>query len=157
MTKEYITKAHYPQGEQMKDSNWDLDYRAGLEGESKVADLLHIDTVEVKTDKRWVETGNLYIETECYYQNEDAWKPSGIRVSQATHWGFVLEDSILIVPLHRLKEIVWESGRPITCNIPPNPSRGYLITPGALMEHVRTARTREIQEFNDFEASRLNG
>lgn len=141
----------------MKDSNWDLDYRAGLEGESRVADLLHIDTVEVKTDKRWVETGNLYIETECYYQNEDAWKPSGIRVSQATHWGFVLEDSVLIVPLHRLKEIVWESGRPITCNIPPNPSRGYLITPGALMEHVRTARTREIQEFNDFEASRLNG
>ena len=141
----------------MKDSNWDLDYRAGLEGESRVADLLHIDTVEVKTDKRWVETGNLYIETECYYQNEDVWKPSGIRVSQATHWGFVLEDSVLIVPLHRLKEIVWESGRPITCNIPPNPSRGYLITPGALMEHVRTARTREIQEFNDFEASRLNG
>ena len=141
----------------MKDSNWDLDYRAGLEGESKVADLLHIDTVEVKTDKRWVETGNLYIETECYYKNEDAWKPSGIRVSQATHWGFVLEDSVLIVPLHRLKEIVWESGRPITCNIPPNPSRGYLITPGALMEHVRTARTREIQEFNDFEASRLDG
>ena len=141
----------------MKDSNWDLDYRAGLEGESKVADLLHMDTVEVKTDKRWVETGNLYIETECYYKNEDAWKPSGIRVSQATHWGFVLEDSVLIVPLHRLKEIVWESGRPITCNIPPNPSRGYLITPGALMEHVRTARTREIQEFNDFEASRLNG
>ena len=138
-------------------SNWVLDYRAGLEGESKVADLLHIDTVEVKTDKRWVETGNLYIETECYYQNEDAWKPSGIRVSKATHWGFVLEDSVLIVPLHRLKEIVWESGRPITCNIPPNPSRGYLITPGALMEHVRTARTREIQEFNDFEASRLNG
>jgi hypothetical protein len=141
----------------MKDSNWDLDYRAGLEGESKIADLLHMDTVEVKTDKRWVETGNLYIETECYYQNEDAWKPSGIRVSQATHWGFVLEDSVLIVPLHRLKEIVWESGRPITCNIPPNPSRGYLITPGALMEYVRTARTREIQEFNDFEASRLNG
>lgn len=141
----------------MKDSNWDLDYRAGLEGESKVADLLHLDTVEVKTDKRWVETGNLYIETECYYQNEDAWKPSGIRVSQATHWGFVLEDSVLIIPLHRLKEIVWESGRPITCNIPPNPSRGYLITPGALMEHVRTARTREIQEFNDFEDSRLRG
>jgi hypothetical protein len=39
----------------MKDSNWDLDYRAGLEGESKVADLLHLDTVEVKTDKKWVD------------------------------------------------------------------------------------------------------
>ena len=141
----------------MKNSSWDLDFRDGLAGESKVADLLHLDTVEVKTDRRWVETGNLYIETECYYQNEDAWKPSGIRVSEATHWGFVLEDSVLIVPLHRLKEIIWESGRPITCNIPPNPSRGYLITPGALMEHVRTARTREIEEFNNYEDSRLNG
>ena len=116
-----------------------------------------MDTIEVKTDKRWVETGNLYIETECWYVNDDAWKPSGIRVSQATHWAFVLEDSVLIVPLHRLKEIIWESGRPITCNIPPNPSRGYLITPGALMEHVRTARGREIEEFNNYEASRLNG
>ena len=135
----------------MKNSSWDLDYRAGLEGESKVADLLHLDTVEVKTDKRWVETGNLYIETECYYQNENAWKPSGIRVSEATHWGFVLEDSVLIVPLHRLKEVVWELGKPITCNIPPNPSRGYLIKPGTILEHIRTARTNEIAAHDAYE------
>ena len=127
----------------MKDSNWDLDYRAGLAGESKVADLLHLDTVEVKTDKKWVKTGNLYIETECYYQSDSAWKPSGIRVSQATHWGFVLEDSVLIIPLFRLKEVIWEIGRPITCDIQPNPSRGYLITPGAILEHMRTARAKE--------------
>ena len=53
----------------MKDSNWDLDLRAGLSGESKVADLLSLDTVEVKTDRRWWETGNVYIETECWYQS----------------------------------------------------------------------------------------
>ena len=141
----------------MKNSSWDLDFRDGLLGESKVADLLHLDTVEVKTDRRWVETGNLYIETECYYQNEDAWKPSGIRVSEATHWGFVLEDSVLIVPLHRLKEIIWESGRPITCNIPPNPSRGYLITPAQLMEHVRTARAREIAEYEEHQQNEMYG
>ena len=135
----------------MKDSNWDLDYRAGLEGESKVADLLHLDTVEVKTDKKWVKTGNLYIETECYYQNEQAWKPSGIRVSQATHWGFVLEDSVLIVPLFRLKEVIWEVGRPITCDIQPNPSRGYLVTPGAILEHMRTARVKEIAAHEAYE------
>jgi hypothetical protein len=135
----------------MKDSNWDLDYRAGIAGESKIADLLHMDTVEVKTDRRWVETGNIYIETECYYKNEDVWKPSGVRVSQATHWAFLLEDSVYIVPLYRLKEIVWESGRPINCNIPPNPSRGYLITVGALVEHVRLARGREIEEHEENE------
>lgn len=141
----------------MKDSNWDLDYRAGLEGESKVADLLHLDTVEVKTDKRWVETGNLYIETECYYVNEGIWKPSGIRVTKATHWGFMLEDSALIVPTYRLKELIWEHGRPITCDIPPNPSRGYLVTPAQVMEYVRMSRLREIEEHNERERNERYG
>lgn len=121
----------------MKDSNWDLDLRDGLAGESKVADLLSLDTVEVKTDRRWWETGNIYIETECWYQSTQEWKPSGIRVSLATHWAYVLEDTVLIVPLERLKEMIWTVGRPINCNIPPNPSRGYLVTVSALIEAIR--------------------
>ena len=135
----------------MRNSNWDLDLRAGELGESHVADLLSIDTVEVKTDRRWQETGNIYIETECFYQESQEWKPSGIRVSEATHWGFLLEDSLLIIPLHRLKEAVWEVGRPTTCNIPPNPSRGYLVTPAQILEHVRQAREIEISEHNQNE------
>lgn len=135
----------------MKDSNWDLDLRDGMVGESKIADLLHLDTVEIKTDRRWYETGNVYIETECYYVNEDAWKPSGIRVSQASHWAFVLEDSVLIVPLYRLKEAVHDSGTVIHCNIPPNPSRGFLLKVSGLLEHIRVARANEIAEHNAHE------
>ena len=97
----------------MKDSNWDLDLRAGLEGESRVADLLSLDTVEVKTDRRWLDTGNLYIETECFQQSTQTWEPSGIRTTKATHWAFVLEDSVLIVPLFRLSEAVYDVGREI--------------------------------------------
>ena len=141
----------------MKNSNWDLDLRDGELGESKVADLLSLDTVEVKTDRRWKDTGNLYIETECWYVGDDTWKPSGVRVSKATHWAFVLEDSVLIIPLHRLKEAVWEVGRPITCNIPPNPSRGYLVTPAVLLEHVRTARLKEIEAHNEHERQEMYG
>lgn len=141
----------------MKDSNWDLDFRDGLIGESKVADLLHLDTVEVKTDRRWTDTGNLYIETECYYKSDDAWKQSGMAVSKATHWAFVLEDSVLVVPLFRLKEAVYELGRSITCNIPPNPSRGYLITPSQLLEHIRTARSKEIAAHDAFESYNSEG
>jgi len=122
----------------MKDSNWDLDLRDGLAGESKIADLLSLDTVEVKTDRRWYQTGNVYIETECWYQSSQTWEPSGIRVSKATHWAFVLEDTVLIVPLGRLIEVVWNEGRPIECNIPPNPSRGYLIKPNVMLESLRT-------------------
>jgi hypothetical protein len=136
----------------MKDSNWDLDLRAGLTGESRVADLLSLDTVEVKTDRRWRQTSNLYIETECYYKTDNAWKPSGIRVSKATHWAFVLEDTVLIVPLFRLMEAVYELGRSITCNIPPNPSRGYLITPAVLLEHIRTAREKEVLAHDAYES-----
>lgn len=135
----------------MKDSNWDLDLRAGLTGESRVADLLSLDTVEVKTDRRWHETGNVYIETECWYVGTQSWEPSGIRVSKATHWAFVLEDSILIVPLHRLKEAVHDSGTVIICNTPPNPSRGFLIRPTTLLEHIRTARATEIAEHAEHE------
>lgn len=127
----------------MKDSNWDLDLRAGEAGESKVADLLSLDTVEVKTDRRWWETGNVYIETECWYQSSQSWEPSGIRVTKATHWAFVLEDTVLIVPTARLSETVWQVGRPTTCNIPPNPSRGYLITPIALLGFIRASIQEE--------------
>jgi hypothetical protein len=133
----------------MKFSDWDLDLRAGLTGESKVADLLSLDTVEVKTDRRWKETGNLYIETECYYVAENRWKPSGVRVSKATHWAFVLESSVLIIPIDILREVVWQSNRPITCNIPPNPSRGYLVTPAQLLTQVQQLHIKMEQELEE--------
>ena len=122
----------------MKDSNWDLDLRDGLKGESMVADLLSLDTVEVKTDRRWHETGNIYIETDCYYVATQSWQPSGLMVSKATHWAYVLEDMVLIVPTNKLRDAVDRLGRRITCNIPPNPSKGYLITPEQILWYVKT-------------------
>ena len=122
----------------MKDSNWDLDLRDGLAGESMVADLLSLDTLEVKTDRRWHETGNVYIETECWYQSSQSWEPSGIRASKATHWAFVLQTGVLIVPLQDLMDIVYSQGKSIECNIPPNPSRGYLIKPTLVLESLRS-------------------
>ena len=135
----------------MKDSNWDLDLRAGLSGESRVADLLSLDTVEVKTDRRWIETGNVYIETSCYYVKSNSWELSGLSVSKATHWAFVLEDTVVIVPTYRLKEAIARIGKTITCNIPPNPSRGYLINVSSLIELVRQTRQEEVKAVEEFE------
>mgnify|MGYP003340763729 FL=1 len=117
----------------MKNSDWDLDYRHVVDGEKTVAHLLSIETVEVKNDRRWSETGNVYIETDCYYVNSQAWEPSGISVSKASHWAFVLDDVVVILPLERLQKIMNKFGRPITCNIPPNFSRGFLISVVELM------------------------
>ena len=115
-------------------SDWDLDLRYGQDGEESVRRLLTIDTVEVKRDRRWKETGNLYIETSCYYVNDGALKASGVSVSKATHFAFVIEDLTILVSKSDLINTVKEYGRNISCKIEPNVSFGYLITIDSLLK-----------------------
>ena len=115
-------------------SDWDLDLKYGQDGEESVRRLLTIDTVEVKRDRRWKETGNLYIETSCYYVNDGAFKPSGVSVSKATHFAFVIEDLTILVSKSDLINTVKEYGRNISCKIEPNVSFGYLITIDSLLK-----------------------
>jgi hypothetical protein len=119
----------------MKNSDFDIDLKFGKQGEDTVANLLSIETVEVKRDARWKETGNLYIETECWYNNSQSWQPSGLSVSKATHYAFVLEGMVVIIPTEDLKTITYDKGRPIECKIEPNPSKGYLIKLSHIVEH----------------------
>ena len=120
-------------------SDWDLDYRAGSLGENITDEIVKgivEGTVEVKTDRRWKETGNLYIETECFYRRSNSWQPSGLSVSKASHYAFVLEGLVLTVPTSLLKDVVEQKGREIKCNIQPNPSKGYLIKVSDLVTAV---------------------
>ena len=81
-------------------SDFDLDLSVGHEGESLVNQLLtNGKTIEVKTDLKWKNTGNLYIETVCWSHNNEEWYPSGISATKAAYWAFVLEGTILIVPI----------------------------------------------------------
>jgi hypothetical protein len=119
-------------------SSFDLDFKYGTVGESLVDELLTGGkTVEVKRDRKWVSTGNLYIETECYFKRIEDWAPSGLGVTEASYWAFVLEESTLIIPTTVLRWCVKEFGREITCNIQPNISKGYLITVNDLMSATR--------------------
>lgn len=119
----------------MANSDWDLDLKFGQEGENTVANLLSIETVEVKRDARWKETGNLYIETECWYNASQSWQPSGLSVSKATHYAFVLEGMVVITTTEDLKAVVEKNGRPIECKIEPNPSKGFLIKLSNIVEY----------------------
>jgi hypothetical protein len=122
----------------IKNSDFDLDYRNGVQGENLVNTLLTGGkTVEVKTDFKWVNTGNLYIETECWYVSANSWQPSGLSVTKAEYWAFVLAESVLIVPTKLLRLAVEIEGHPISCQIPPNQSRGYLIKPELLLQTNR--------------------
>lgn len=119
-------------------SSFDLDFGFGRKGEQLVDELLTGSrTVEVKRDRKWAKTNNLYIETECFFKKIEDWAPSGLGVTEASYWAFVLEDSTLIVPTEVLRYAVGKFGREITCNILPNISKGFLITVDDLMTATR--------------------
>lgn len=114
----------------VKFSDFDLDYSNGKIGEDYVDSALKsllTGTIEVKRDMKWVNTGNIYIETECFYQTSGQWELSGLSVTKATHWALVLVDMIIILPTDDLKLIVEVEGHPISTTIEPNPTRGFLI------------------------------
>jgi hypothetical protein len=115
-------------------SSFDLDFRYGYAGEQLVEELLtNGKTVEVKRDRRWRETGNLYIEVECWYNSTQNWQASGIAVTEADYWAFVLEESVLMIPTINVIQAINQYGREINCEIPPNKSRGFLITVNDLL------------------------
>lgn len=124
----------------MANSDFDIDFRFGKDGEDTVANILSVETVEVKRDDKWFSTGNLYIETECYYNRSNSWQPSGLSVTKASHWAFVLDDLVIMFPTDKLKKVVELTGRPAKCNIEPNPSQGMLITIADLTNHVKFNR-----------------
>ena len=122
-------------------SDFSTDLIFGQEGEKLVQELLTGGySVEVKTDRRWVDTGNVYVETDCYYQGKRAWGPSGITTTQADYWAFVLEGLVVLIPVLALRYAVDEFGTSIDCKIPPNPSKGVLLT----LPHL----AKSIKEYN---------
>jgi hypothetical protein len=116
--------------ESVKRSDWDLDLRYGQEGEIIVNNFLTspIETIEVKRDRRWKETGNLYIETECWSDALGCWYASGISSTKASHWSFVLEDLVLIVPTDNIRKALGIYGLKKEMNRPEYSTKGYLIT-----------------------------
>ena len=66
-------------------------------------------TVEVKTDRRARETGNVFIETSC------SGKPSGITASPATHWVVdTCGEGVYLLPTAALRRLVEGSTRSVT-------------------------------------------
>jgi hypothetical protein len=126
-------------------SDFDMDLAFGQEGESLVKELLTGgQTIEVKRDKRWKETGNVYVETECYFNRTQSWGPSGINVTKAAYWAFVLEEMVLLIPIEALRYAVDEFGSSIACNIPPNPSKGVLLTVPQLLKSIKEYKNADL-------------
>ena len=80
---------------------FDIDLEYGAEGEEAVKQLFaqlesgH-KTIEVKRDRRTLETGNLFIECMQKPRGHTEYKPSGIATSKADIWAFVIGRGIII-------------------------------------------------------------
>jgi hypothetical protein len=119
-------------------SDFDLDFTYGHEGEQLVRDILTGGlTVEVKRDGRWIDTGNLYIETAMYSRATHNWVESGIMVTKADRWAFVLERLVVIATTADVRTAIDTYGRPISNDMSLNPTRGYLIKVDDLMKVQR--------------------
>lgn len=122
-------------------SSFDLDFSYGREGEKLVEQLLtNGKTVEVKRDRKWHQTNNVYIEVECWYLKSQSWEPSGLSVTKADYWAFVLEQGVVMVPTDYVRFVVKNWGHEITCEIPPNRSKGYLIQIESLLSAMKLLR-----------------
>lgn len=122
----------------VKNSSFDLDFGYGRKGEQLVEELLtEGKRIEVKRDRKWWSTNNIYIEVECFFRKSMSWEPSGINVTEAEYWAFVLEKAVIMVPTSHVRYAIQYFGREITCEIPPNLSKGFLITVEDLLEAAR--------------------
>jgi len=126
---------------EIKNSSFDLDFNYGKGGEKLVEQLLtQGKTVEVKRDRMWWSTNNVYVEVECWYLSSQSWEPSGLSVTKAEYWAFVLEKGVVMIPTDHVHYAVKKFGREITCEIPPNRSKGFLITVEDLLIATRELR-----------------
>ena len=130
-------------------SSFDLDFSYGREGGKLVEQLLtNGKTVEVKRDRKWHKTNNVYIEVECWYLKSQSWEPSGLSVTQADYWAFVLEEGVIMVPTDYVRYVVKNWGHEITCEIPPNRSKGYLVTIENLLSAMKLLRKGSADEIS---------
>jgi hypothetical protein len=120
-------------------SHFDLDYKRGAQGELlmlNVAEMLAEGkgTIEVKTDYRFLEPKKqrFYVERECRGR-DGRWRPSGLAVSRATFWAFVLGEypAIFFVAtdwLRRATDLAAADERNHKeCDYGENPTRGVLV------------------------------
>jgi len=91
----------------MFNKNYTHDLQFGEMKEKELANILLNQKIEVKTDRKWKETGNIAVE----FMSRG--KKSGISITEAKYWAFILDndnkiEGIIILPTHKLRLIARE-------------------------------------------------
>jgi len=78
-------------------SDFRYDLKIGEQKENELASILSDETLELKFDRKALDTGNVYVE----YQSRG--KPSGIAKSEAKWYAFCLGNSYHILDINELR------------------------------------------------------
>jgi hypothetical protein len=127
--------------------HFDFDFARGKVGEDLVETFLadlQGKKIEVKTDYRVSETGNVYVETWQYHK-EDASdrRQSGINITQSDYYCFASPDAngFVMIKTEALKEIIREQQcvevRQTRINPKTNASFGRLVKISDIMAKIR--------------------
>lgn len=118
--------------------SFDADFSRGSFGEDLINSMpamFQESKIEVKTDYRAIETGNFFVEYQQQNVRSFNWKPSGINVSTADYWAFVIPQNFAVYIISRkgLVELLrenWETykhrSQPIK-NEQTNAAMGILV------------------------------
>lgn len=90
-------------------NQFEASLQDGEAGQQIVADILGLAgaDIEVKTDHKALLTGNVFIETKQAPRNSTEWKLSGINVTTAEYWAFLLDnDVVILAPSHHVHELI---------------------------------------------------
>lgn len=124
----------------MRNYSFDLTYQLGLHAE-RIVDVFFtgdVVNIEVKRDMRWLDTGNVFIETHCFYRESGKYEESGILVTSATHWVFVMGLAKLTIPADVILTLIKrpESKR-VHNNNGSNPSWGNLLNVASTLKYLQ--------------------
>ena len=124
----------------MRNYSFDSTYQLGLEAE-RVVDAFFtgdIANIETKRDMRWLDTGNLFIETHCFYQESQKYEESGLLVTNAHDWVFVMGQAKLVIPAHILSALIQRPNPKRAQNKhEPNPSWGNILNVASTLKYLQ--------------------
>lgn len=112
---------------------FDIDLAHGEAAESWVEDLVvgGAKRGEVKSDRMFPKTGNMYVEYECRGR-DGIWRPSGLATTKSELWFHILGDTgvALVISTDRLKAAcrqMFRQGRLAEEKDGSNPTKGVLV------------------------------
>jgi len=111
-------------------TNFDRKYKQGEIAEKQLDAIFHGEvTIELKSDQKWINTGNLFVEVSCYKASKGGWVPSGIYEPDMEVDLFWYEFSgiHLAAPPECWRYAVETQGVAVPGGDESNPSRGVLL------------------------------